>query len=678
MASLKGVLGPSLAAARTLSRLPGCRPAPAPCSATTAARGAAMDPAPHWLAGLRFDNRALRALPVETPPPGPEDAASVPRPVPGACFSRVRPAPLQQPRLVALSEPALALLGLGASPADDAGREAREAEAALFFSGNALLPGTEPAAHCYCGHQFGQFAGQLGDGAAMYLGEVCTEANERWELQLKGAGPTPFSRQADGRKVLRSSIREFLCSEAMFHLGVPTTRAGACVTSQSTVVRDMFYDGNPKHEPCAVVLRIASTFLRFGSFEIFKPEDEHTGRAGPSVGRNDIRVQMLDYVISTFYPEIQAAHASDTVQRNAAFFREVTRRTARLVAEWQCVGFCHGVLNTDNMSIVGLTIDYGPFGFLDRYDPDHVCNASDNAGRYAYSKQPEVCKWNLEKLAEALAPELPLELGEAILAEEYDTEFHRHYLHKMRRKLGLVRAEREEDAALVAKLLETMHLTGADFTNTFYLLSSFPVGPESLDLAEFMTTLTEQCASLEELRLAFRPQMDPRQLSMMLMLAQSNPQLFALIGTHANVTKELERVEQQSRLEQLTPSELLSRNRGHWANWLQEYRARLEKDRKGASDDSVWQAERQHVMHANNPKYILRNYIAQNAIEAAENGDFSEVRRVLKLLEAPYHREGEAAEVLEATDPEGASGTADLRHSYSGKPPLWAVELCVT
>ncbi|KAM5250604.1 protein adenylyltransferase SelO, mitochondrial [Hipposideros larvatus] len=677
MASLRPQLGASFAAVRALSLL-GCRPPPATCSTSAAACGAAMEPVPRWLAGLRFDNRALRALPVETPPPGPEGAASEPRPVPGACFSRVRPTPLQQPRLVALSEPALALLGLGAPPADDASREAREAEAALFFSGNALLPGAEPAAHCYCGHQFGHFAGQLGDGAAMYLGEVCTAAGERWELQLKGTGPTPFSRQADGRKVLRSSIREFLCSEAMFHLGVPTTRAGACVTSQSTVVRDVFYDGNPKREPCAVVLRIAPTFLRFGSFEIFKSTDERTGHAGPSVGRNDIRIQMLDYVIGTFYPEIQAAHASDSVQRNAAFFREVTRRTARTVAEWQCVGFCHGVLNTDNMSVVGLTIDYGPFGFLDRYDPDHVCNASDNAGRYAYSKQPEVCKWNLQKLAEALEPELPLELAEAILAEDYDAEFRRHYLHKMRRKLGLIQAACEEDAALVAQLLETMQQTGADFTNTFYLLSSFPVGPEPPDLADFLTVLTAQCASLEELRLAFRPQMDPRQLSMMLMLAQSNPQLFALIGTQANITKELERVEQQSRLEQLSPAELLSRNRGHWADWLQEYRARLEKDRKGASDAAAWQAERVRVMHASNPKYILRNYIAQNAIEAAENGDFSEVRRVLKLLETPYCMVGETAEALEAAEPEETGGAAGRRRSYSSKPPLWAAELCVT
>ncbi|KAM6216520.1 protein adenylyltransferase SelO, mitochondrial [Rhynchocyon petersi] len=665
MAALRVAPWAAVAAVRSGS-LPLDRCRRAPCSASAVV----MDAVPRWLAGLRFDNRALRELPVEALP-GPEDAAALwtPRPVPGACFSRARPAPLREPRLVALSEPALALLGL-APPTDAANAETWEAEAARFFSGNALLPGAEPAAHCYCGHQFGQFAGQLGDGAAMYLGEVCPAAGGRWELQLKGAGPTPFSRQADGRKVLRSSIREFLCSEAMFHLGIPTTRAGACVTSACTVVRDIFYDGNPKQEKCTVVLRIAPTFLRFGSFEIFKSADPLTGREGPSVGRNDIRAQMLDYVIGSFYPEIQAAHAEDSQRRNAAFFREVTRRTARMVAEWQCVGFCHGVLNTDNMSIVGLTIDYGPFGFLDRYDPDHVCNASDSGGRYSYSKQPEVCKWNLRKLAEALVPELPLEVGMAVLAEEFDTEFQRHYLQKMRQKLGLVRVELEEDSALVARLLETMHVTGADFTNTFCLLSTFRTGSSSPEQAAFLEQLLQQCASLEELRRALQPQMDPRQLSMMLMLAQSNPQLLALVGSQASLARELERREQHSRLEQLSPAELDDRNRAHWTQWLQEYSARLEKD-TGVSNPETWQAEHVRIMHANNPKYVLRNYIAQNAIEAAENGDFSEVRRVLKLLEAPYCQE----EPQGAEEPQGTTGQ---RGSYSSRPPLWAAELCVT
>uniref|UniRef100_A0A8C6ZJW3 Selenoprotein O n=1 Tax=Nothoprocta perdicaria TaxID=30464 RepID=A0A8C6ZJW3_NOTPE len=625
-------------------------------AAAPAARAAAGDSG--WLGSLRFDNLALRSLPVD---PSEEPA---PRPVPGACFCRARPSPLLNPRLVAWSPPALALLGLEAAAPGE--RPAREAEAALYFSGNRLLPGSEPAAHCYCGHQFGSFAGQLGDGAAMYLGEVLGPDGERWELQLKGAGLTPFSRQADGRKVLRSSIREFLCSEAMFHLGIPTTRAGTCVTSDSKVVRDIFYDGNPKNERCTVVLRIASTFLRFGSFEIFKPTDEYTGRKGPSVDRNDIRIQMLDYVIGTFYPEIQEAYSDNSIQRNAAFFKEITKRTARLVAEWQCVGFCHGVLNTDNMSIVGLTIDYGPFGFMDRYDPEHICNGSDNTGRYAYNKQPEICKWNLGKLAEALVPELPLEISELILEEEYDAEFEKHYLQKMRKKLGLIQLELEDDKKLVSELLETMHLTGGDFTNIFFLLSSFSVDSDTSRLEDFLEKLVGQCASLEELKVAFKPQMDPRQLSMMLMLAQSNPQLFALIGTKANINKELERIEQFSKLQQLTAADIVSRNQRHWKEWLEKYRVRLQKEVENAGSADVWNTDRVKVMNSNNPKYILRNYIAQNAIEAAENGDFSEVGGC--CLHPCRFGTTAGACAQEATS----------RASYCSKPPLWAAELCVT
>ncbi|CAJ0927953.1 unnamed protein product [Ranitomeya imitator] len=450
------------------------------------------------LRALRFDNRALRSLPVE-PGDGQDEDAVRSRQVPGVCFSPVRPSPVQEPRVVALSPPALALLGLQLGEED-------EEEAAMYFSGNRLLPGSEPAAHCYCGHQFGNFAGQLGDGAAMYLGEVVNPAGQRWELQLKGAGLTPYSRQADGRKVLRSSIREFLCSEAMSHLGIPSTRAASCVTSDSTVVRDIFYDGHPKNEKCTIVLRVAATFLRFGSFEIFKPTDEFTGRRGPSVGRNDIRIQMLDYVIGTFYPDIQEK-CPERTQRNAEFFREITKRTARLVAEWQCVGFCHGVLNTDNMSIVGVTIDYGPYGFLDRYDPEHICNGSDNMGRYAYNKQPEICKWNLGKLAEALVPELPIDISQKILEEEYDVEFQRHYLQKMRKKLGLIHVKLDEDSKLISDFLDTMNLTGSDFTNTFRVLSKFSGSAGDID--GFVNIITEQCASMEELKVAFKPKMDP-------------------------------------------------------------------------------------------------------------------------------------------------------------------------
>lgn len=628
------------------------------------------------LRSLRFDNRALRCLPVEAGD-GQNDEAVRSRQVTGACFSPVRPTPIERPKVVALSRPALTLLGLQLGEDD-------EEEAALYFSGNRLLPGSQPAAHCYCGHQFGSFAGQLGDGAAMYLGEVLNPAGERWEIQLKGAGLTPYSRQADGRKVLRSTIREFLCSEAMFHLGIPTTRAASCVTSDSTVIRDIYYDGNPKKEKCTVVLRVAPTFLRFGSFEIFKPVDEFTGRQGPSVDRNDIRIQMLDYVIGTFYPEIQEKYEGDNTKRNAAFFREITRRTAQLVAEWQCVGFCHGVLNTDNMSIVGLTIDYGPFGFLDRYNPDHICNGSDNMGRYAYNKQPEICKWNLGKLAEALVPELSLDISKNILEEEYDAEFERHYMQKMRKKLGLLKLQLEEDSKLISDLLDTMNLTGSDFTNTFRILSKF--SGCSSDIDDFLSSVTEQCATLEELKVVYKPKMDPRQLSVLLMLAQSNPQLFALIGSKANISKELENMEKSEKLQESSDEDLLNNNREHWKEWLQKYSARLEKEQEHSEDIKSLHAERVKIMNSNNPAHILRNYIAQNAIEAAENGDFTEVRHVLKILENPYEvvESEEIPELAEEERLEACASSAVFRPTnlsripYSRKPPLWATELCVT
>ncbi|KAG9490110.1 hypothetical protein GDO78_005805 [Eleutherodactylus coqui] len=628
---------------------------------------------PSSLRALHFDNRALRCLPVE-PGDGRDEDAARSRQVPGACFSPVQPTPVQNPSVVALSRPALALLGLQLED---------EEEAALYFSGNRLLPGSQPAAHCYCGHQFGSFAGQLGDGAAMYLGEVINPEGERWEIQLKGAGLTPYSRQADGRKVLRSSVREFLCSEAMFHLGIPSTRAASCVTSDSTVIRDIFYDGHPKKEKCTIVLRVAPTFLRFGSFEIFKPTDEFTGRHGPSVNRNDIRIQMLDYVISTFYPGIEETYAESKAERNAAFFREITRRTAGLVAEWQCVGFCHGVLNTDNMSIVGVTIDYGPFGFLDRYDPEHICNGSDNMGRYTYRKQPEICKWNLEKLAEALVPELPLDVSQKILEEEYDVEFQRHYLQKMRKKLGLVQLELEEDARLISDLLDTMNQTGSDFTNTFRVLSRF--SGNAADIDGFLSIILEQCASVEELKVAFKPKMDPRQLTMMLMLAQSNPQLFALIGSKANISQELERIEKYEQLEKSSTEDIVNENKKHWEEWLEKYSARLLKEQENSGDGVTLLAQREKIMNSNNPAHILRNYIAQNAIDAAEKGDFSEVRRVLKMLENPYVEDESVygiSEVSSEEQPLEAAAACKLsivsKIPYNSKPPLWASELCVT
>lgn len=658
--------------------------------------GLAMSRSP--LERLDFDNAVLRKLPLDT-----SDEPGV-RQVKGACFSRVKPQPLTKPRFVAVSHEALALLGLHGEEVmnDPLGPE--------YLSGSKVMPGSEPAAHCYCGHQFGHFAGQLGDGAACYLGEVKAPPGQdpallrenpsgRWEIQVKGAGLTPYSRQADGRKVLRSSIREFLCSEMMFFLGIPTTRAGSVVTSDSKVVRDVYYSGNPRHERCSVVLRIAPTFLRFGSFEIFKAPDDETGRRGPSYGQDEIRGQMMDYVIEMFYPEIHQNYP-DRVERNVAFFREVMVRTARLVAQWQCVGFCHGVLNTDNMSILGLTLDYGPYGFMDRFDPDFICNASDNSGRYSYQAQPAICRWNLVKLAEALAPELPPDRAEAVI-DEYLGLFNGFYLDNMRKKLGLLKKEEPEDEILITELLQTMHNTGADFTNTFRSLSHIPcpTGGESEgeeDVVKKATELLlEQCASLEELKAANKPTMDPRELAMLLSMAQSNPALFQMISDRATIARQLDRLSKLKDLMETSHEELKTKQAEEWSRWITRYRKRLARELEGQSDIQAAQEERVRVMDNTNPRVILRNYIAQNAIEAAENGDFSEVQRVLKVLEKPFSsqpglelpawvgggkvtEQGERDEGEEQQPEAASTSTARDPVPYDSKPPAWANEICVT
>ncbi|KAK2847940.1 hypothetical protein Q7C36_009622 [Tachysurus vachellii] len=649
---------------------------------------------------MDFDNVVLRKLPVE------ESESPGVRIVRGACFSRVKPQPLQNPRFVALSGRAMALLGLSEEEVinDPLGAE--------YLSGSRVMPGSEPAAHCYCGHQFGSFAGQLGDGAACYLGEVKAPADQspellmenpskRWEIQLKGSGLTPYSRQADGRKVLRSSIREFLCSEAISALGIPTTRAGSVVTSDSRVMRDVFYNGNPCMERCSVVLRIAPTFIRFGSFEIFKEEDKFTGRQGPSYGYNEIRTQMLDYVIETFYPEIQQSHL-DPVERNTAFFRELMMRTARLVAQWQCVGFCHGVLNTDNMSILGLTLDYGPFCFMDRFDPEFICNASDNSGRYSYQSQPEICRWNLARLAEALNPDLPLDRAQAVL-EEYTPLFNMFYLRNMRRKLGLLRKEEPEDEILITNLMQTMHNMGADFTNTFRCLSqiSIPTEGEAAGDDDAVKQATElllqQCASLEELKAASKPSMDPRELSMLLSLAQSNSALFGMMSDRRTLARELEKLSRLKELLESTETDLKAKQTEAWTFWIKQYRQRLAREYEGDCDVKAVQEERVRVMDSTNPRVVLRNYIAQNAIEAAENGDFSEVQRVLKVLEKPFcmqeglelpgrtvRRGSEEAQESDEDEgqreaEEGVTGAeSKVIVSYDSKPPAWATKICVT
>lgn len=350
---------------------------------------------------LIFDDLWVRSL------PGEQEVRPGSRQVQGMCYSRVVPTPVRQPKLLAWSREAAELLDWQQFP-----------ELAEVLGGNRVLPGMKPHAACYGGHQFGHWAGQLGDGRALTLGEVVNGRGQRWEVQLKGAGPTPYSRRADGRAVLRSSVREFLCSEAMFHLGIPTTRALALVGTGEGVMRDMFYDGHPADEPGAVVTRLAPTFVRFGNFEIFA-----------SRGETEVLRQLTEFVMTHHYPECKG----DIY----AFYDEVCQRTARLMAHWMRVGFVHGVMNTDNLSILGCTIDYGPYGWLDPYQPDFTPNTTDRNLRYCYIQQPRIGQWNLARLAEALLPLVKDEKPMEASLEAYLRTFEQSYRENMWAKLGL-------------------------------------------------------------------------------------------------------------------------------------------------------------------------------------------------------------------------------------------------
>lgn len=490
---------------------------------------------------LNFQNKALQSLPID---PIKENYV---RKVRDVFLSLVKPTPVQNPKLVHYSQEALELLDLD---------ETEKIQFPAFFSGNQLLPGSEPYASVYCGHQFKIFVNQLGDGRAITLGEIQNNKGETWELQLKGAGKTPFSRAADGRAVLRSSIREFLCSEALYHLGIPTTRAATIVTSDTDVERDIEYNGNVIQEKATIVSRLAPTFIRFGSFQITDP-------MGPSPNNQELLIKLLDYVIYNHYSDYLPKFCSTIHMRVIPFANTLCLKTAETAALWEASGFTHGVLNTDNMSIIGLTMDFGPFGFMESYDPDFTPNTSDKEGRYSFKNQAGVCKWNLKQLFMSIGTLLSMnkELGE--IAEKFCTLHQDAYMKKMRQKLGLVKIIPDDDK-LVEALLKTMHLTGGDYTNIFRSLSQF-----NNNMSEQVDTIMKQCKEKKEI------------------------------------------------------------GKSLWATWLQLYKNRL-------SLETTTYQTRIRMMNSNNPKYILRNHMAQVAIEKAEKGDYSEVVRLFDLLKDPY------------------------------------------
>ncbi|MFL6580162.1 MAG: protein adenylyltransferase SelO [Burkholderiales bacterium] len=495
---------------------------------------------------LHFDNRFVRELPAD-PETGPRR-----RQVHRALYSRVDPTPVAQPRLIAYSPEVAALLGI-----DE--REIESQKFAEVFAGNALIEGMEPYAANYGGHQFGQWAGQLGDGRAISLGEIITPAGQRWELQLKGAGKTPYSRTADGRAVLRSSIREFLCSEAMHHLGVPTTRALSLVATGEPVIRDMFYDGHPKAEPGAIVCRVAPSFIRFGNFEL-------------PTSRDDLGLlnQLIDFTIRRDFPELVGQDAGDNGRQlaepvRAEWFAQVCERTARMVAHWMRVGFVHGVMNTDNMSILGLTIDYGPYGWIDDFDLDWTPNTTDAHGRrYRFGQQPQVAYWNLGQFANALVPAYsstdPLQAG----LQRYVEVYRAAERSNTAGKLGFSECL-DEDELLMQELQSLLQKNEIDMTLFFRALSEIDVDapdPAPLDPAFYDP--------------------DKRQ--------QALPALGA---------------------------------------WLGRYAARARRDARP-------HAERRASMQSVNPRYVLRNYLAQEAIDRAEQGDNSGIRDLLDVLRHPY------------------------------------------
>lgn len=448
--------------------------------------------------------------------------------LPQAFYARLNPTSFSAPPyLVHANRSAAELIDL------DPEQLTRPAFAELF-GGNALAPGMEPLAMLYSGHQFGVYVPQLGDGRAILLGEATNEQGERWDLHLKGAGLTPFSRDGDGRAVLRSTIREYLCCAAMRGLGIPTTLALCLVGSDDKVYREQIETG-------AMLLRMAPSHVRFGTFEIFYYRKQH-----------DHLKMLADYVIDQHFP-----HLRDAEEKYAKFFTEVVERTARLIAQWQAVGWAHGVMNTDNMSILGLTMDYGPYGFMDDYDAGFICNHSDHNGRYAFNQQPYIGLWNLSCLAQAL---LPLVEKEALKAglETYQPLFDREYQECMRAKFGLLDMQANDDE-LIRDFLGLLQGSHADYTIVFRELSAFS---------------SQNGAMNEKLREHFL-------------------------------------------------------NRERFDDWALRYRDRLRGE--GSRDD-----ERRDRMNRVNPKYVLRNYLAQTAIEKAQNKDFSEIDRLFALLQDPF------------------------------------------
>ena len=482
--------------------------------------------------------------------PGDTDDKNYNRQVHNAGFSYVRPKVPSQPRLIHCSHELLAELGVS-------NEEVSTAEFLNLMSGTAIYPKTKPYAMAYAGHQFGNWAGQLGDGRAINLFEV--EHNKKlWAIQLKGAGKTPYSRQGDGLAVLRSSIREYLCSEAMHHLGVPTTRALSLVLTGDKVLRDVLYNGNSAYERGAITARVSPSFIRFGNFELFTARQDHENLK-----------KLTDYTINQFYSDLGRPSKEVYLE----FFRAVMKNTLDMVVHWQRVGFVHGVMNTDNMSILGLTIDYGPYGWLEGFDFGWTPNTTDRQNkRYRFGNQPNMALWNLMQLANALYPLVKEVEPLQTILEEFQNQFEVESLHMMRSKIGLVTKDKS-DTKLIQDLEDALLRLETDMTIFFRLLAQYKRGQidSAIDLIKpAFYNMKDMCNDNEEV----------------------------------------------------------------WKAWFTSYDNRLKTEQ---SVDKL----RCEEMNKTNPKYVLRNYMAQLAIDQANRGSYDLIDEFFQLLKNPYDEQPE-------------------------------------
>jgi uncharacterized protein YdiU (UPF0061 family) len=515
---------------------------------------------------FNIENHFSSQLPVD------DETSNFPRQVHSAVFSWVIPKKTSNPKILASSADVASILGLSEE-------QLKSDEFLQLFSGNVVPEEFSPYAMCYGGHQFGHWAGQLGDGRAINLAEVNTPSHGHQVLQLKGAGPTPYSRTADGLAVLRSSLREFLCSEAMFHLGIPTTRALSLSLTGDRVVRDMFYDGNAKPELGAVVCRVSSSFMRFGSIEL------------PAY-RKDLPLlkQLVDYSIKRDFPQLLNGDEDDPVQHYLAWFDEISQRTCRLMVHWMRVGFVHGVMNTDNMSLIGETIDYGPYGWIDDFDLSWTPNTTDAQGkRYSFGKQAEIAQWNLFQLANAIYPLIKESTPLENILNDYAQQYQKQWHKMMSKKLGITadHLKNETDAALFLELETLLGDVETDMTIFYRLLANFSYDSKikQNNFAHFT-----DCFYQEK------------------QLTDDHQERFSL--------------------------------------WLHHYHQRIQQDDRTKQQRKVG-------MDKVNPKYVLRNYLAQQAIALAEKGDYSNLHELQKVLHNPYDEQMEF-------------------HHFSEKRPEWA------